>query len=66
MIITISYSMTKKMVVSVSMSPYLKRKLEEIAEREGFTGLSDVVSYALSEFVSRHERKREKVGEVEL
>jgi|GEM_PF-3575382 len=60
--------MTKKMVVSVSMSPYLKRKLEEIAEREGFAGLSDVVSYALIEFVSMYERerRREKVGEVEL
>jgi|Deesub1362A_J573_1020465.scaffolds.fasta_scaffold00039_147 metal-responsive CopG/Arc/MetJ family transcriptional regulator len=57
--------MTKKMVVSVSMSPYLKKRLEEIAEREGFTGLSDVVSYALIEFVSRYDRK-EKVGEVKL
>ena len=44
-----------KVVVSVSMSPYLKRRLSEIAEDEKFAGISDLVSYALVEFVTRHE-----------
>jgi len=50
-----------KAQLNVTVSPWIKKRVEEIANTPDFASLSDVVSQALSEFIARYdERKKEK------
>lgn len=53
-------------VITARVSPSLRRRLEEEAERRGFTSLSQAVNAALEQFVAEEGLKWKSVQEVRL
>jgi len=48
---------TRKETLSVSISPYLKAKLNEMVESGDFANVSEIVNLALAEFIGKYEAK---------
>ncbi|AKB33382.1 hypothetical protein MSSIH_2692 [Methanosarcina siciliae HI350] len=55
-----SKAVRKKNTICATVSPYLKRKVDELVERGEFSSMSDLVSQSLAEFISRYESKRDE------
>jgi len=49
----------KKEQLNVSVSPWIKKKLKELAETKDFASVSDVVNLAIMDFIVRHEQSAE-------
>ena len=56
---SVDHPQKKKRDVTISMSQYLKKKLDNIVETKDFSSVSDLASTALLEFVTRHELGQE-------
>ena len=48
-----------KATINATISPYLKRKLEVLADTDEFSSLSDVIAVACHEFLARYEANKE-------
>ena len=48
-----------KATLNASVSPSLKRELEELVETDDFASLSDIVAIACQDFLTRYTMKRE-------
>ena len=48
-----------KATINATISPYLKRKLEVLADTDDFSSLSDVVAVACHEFLARYDANKE-------
>jgi two-component system, sensor histidine kinase PdtaS len=46
--------------INATVTPYLKKKCMEIAEGPDFTSVSDIVSQALSEFITKYDKEKNK------
>ncbi|RLI75449.1 hypothetical protein DRP05_14835 [Archaeoglobales archaeon] len=46
---------TKKERLSISISPYLKKKLKEMEESGEFANVSEIVNLAIAEFIGKYE-----------
>ncbi|MEZ5334371.1 MAG: hypothetical protein R2741_03580 [Methanolobus sp.] len=44
-----------KAQLNSTVSPWIKKRIEEMVQTEDFSSISDVVSQALSEFISRYD-----------
>ena len=44
-----------KAQLNSTVSPWIKRRIEEMVQTEDFSSISDVVSQALSEFIARYD-----------
>jgi Arc/MetJ-type ribon-helix-helix transcriptional regulator len=47
-----------KASLNVTVSPWIKRRVEEISDTPDFASVSDVVSQALSEFLARYDDRK--------
>ena len=47
-----------KPTISVTISPHLKRRIDEIIETGEFAGASDLISHALSEFLGKYDEQK--------
>lgn len=56
----------RKETLNVTISPYLKKKIEVLVETDEFSSASDLATTALTEFLAKHELEQEKMGAVEL
>ncbi|MBE0522484.1 MAG: hypothetical protein IBX39_09510 [Candidatus Methanoperedenaceae archaeon] len=48
-----------KAQLNSTISPWIKKRIDEIANTQDFASLSDVVSQALSEFIGRYDMKKQ-------
>lgn len=55
-----SKAVRKKNTICATVSPYLKRKVDELVERGEFSSMSDLVSQSLAEFISKYESKKDE------
>jgi Arc/MetJ-type ribon-helix-helix transcriptional regulator len=57
-----------KPTISVTISPHLKRRIDEIVATGEFAGASDLVSHALSEFLGKYdeEKKFKAIAKIEV
>ncbi|AGK61470.1 hypothetical protein Asulf_01487 [Archaeoglobus sulfaticallidus PM70-1] len=46
---------TKKERLSISISPYLKKKLKEMEKSGEFANISEIVNLAIAEFIGKYE-----------
>jgi two-component system, sensor histidine kinase PdtaS len=46
--------------INATVTPYLKKRCIEIAEGPDFTSISDIVSQALSEFITKYDERKVK------
>jgi len=46
---------TKKERLSISISPYLKKKLKEMEKSRDFANISEIVNLAIAEFIGKYE-----------
>ena len=58
--VTESKSVRKKNTICATVSPYLKKKVDELVGRGEFSSMSDLVSQSLAEFISRYESKKDE------
>ncbi|MHC1757528.1 MAG: ribbon-helix-helix domain-containing protein [Methanosarcina sp.] len=56
----------KKVTLNVTISPYLKRKIDALVETEEFSSASDLTTTALTEFLLKHDLEQEEIGAVEI
>ncbi|WP_440944986.1 hypothetical protein ACSAZL_12560 [Methanosarcina sp. T3] len=56
----------KKVTLNVTVSPYLKRKIDALVETEEFSSASDLTTTALTEFLLKHDLEQEEIGAVEI
>ena len=49
-----------KAQLNVTISPWLKKRVEEIAATDDFSSMSDVVSQSISEFIARYDEKKSR------
>ena len=56
----------KKVTLNVTISPYLKRKIDALVETEEFSSASDLTTTAITEFLLKHDMEQEEIGAVEI
>lgn len=49
-----------KETICATVSPYLKKQVEELVASEDFSSMSDLVSIAISEFVGAYKRQQKE------
>ena len=47
----------KKESIHATITPYVKRKAEELVASEEFSSMSDLVNIALAEFIGKYNRE---------
>jgi len=47
-----------KMKISISISKYLKEKLDELVEKGEFSNVSEIVGIAVTRFLTEYEREK--------
>jgi Arc/MetJ-type ribon-helix-helix transcriptional regulator len=52
-----------KAQLNSTVSPWIKKRIEEMVQTDDFSSISDVVSQALSEFIGRYDEKKSREGE---
>jgi Arc/MetJ-type ribon-helix-helix transcriptional regulator len=55
----------KKENITVTVSPYLKKQLDEMVESGDFSSMSDLAMMAFSEFVTKYNIEKEKQSTTE-
>ena len=55
----------KKNTICATVSPYIKKQVDELVASGDFSSMSDLVSIAISEFIGRYNREqKEKAAEL--
>ena len=58
--INMTNAIRRKASINATVTPYLKRRLEALAEeQDDFTSLSDVVAVACQDFLTRYEANKQ-------
>lgn len=56
----------KKEKISLTISPYLKKRVNELVDSGDFSSASDLVSTALAEFIGKHDdRTNRKISSID-
>ncbi|ADI73568.1 hypothetical protein Metev_0662 [Methanohalobium evestigatum Z-7303] len=50
-------SKRKKNTICATVSPYVKKRVDDLVNSNDFSSMSDLVSQALSEFIANYEKK---------
>lgn len=45
-----------KITISITVSPYIKKRADELVESKQFSSVSDLVNIALTEFITKLDR----------
>lgn len=55
----------RKEVIHATVSPYIKKKADELVANKEFSSISDLVNTALTEFINRYEIEKKMKKEQE-
>lgn len=56
----------KKIDVTITISPYLKAKLDKMVESTDFSSISDLATIAFTEFITKYEMGESRPGLTQL
>lgn len=48
----------RKATINATVSPYIKKKADELVANKEFSSISDLVNTALTEFISKYEAEK--------
>ena len=57
---TVKKPKKNKAPLNSTVSPWIKKRIDEMANTEDFASVSDIVSQALSEFIGRYDAIKER------